>query len=66
VFLGVFDFDPEFSPLQQLSTAVAYSDVHDIIGRVVIKSQKFMPNTEYVLKVSTLASVFTVLPFLAF
>jgi len=64
VFVGVFDFDPEASPLQQLSTAV--SDVHDSIGRVVIKSQKFMPNTEYVLQVSNLASLFAAIPFLTF
>lgn len=50
VFIGVFDHDPERSPLQQLGTAV--SDVHDSIGRVVVKAQKFMPDTNYVLTVS--------------
>ena len=50
VFLGIFDHDPERSPLQQLSTAV--SDVHDSIGRVVVKVQKCKPNTTYLLTVS--------------
>ena len=50
VFIGVFDHDPENSPLQQLSASL--SDVHDSIGRVVVKAQKFMPDTNYVLTVS--------------
>lgn len=47
IYLGVFDHDPERSPLQQLSRSI--SEIHDSIGRVVVKCDKLVPSTTYTL-----------------
>lgn len=56
VYLGIFDYDPELSPLQIMSKAVS-SDLHDPIGRIVIELSKYQANTTYVLKVRMLLSL---------
>ena len=49
ILLALFDFDPQNSPMQQLTRAAA-SDLHDPIGRVRINLSKFSPGTTYDLK----------------
>jgi hypothetical protein len=49
LLLGLFDYDPELSPIQVLSRTT--SDLHDPIGRLVVELSKFLPNTTYLLKV---------------
>lgn len=48
LFLGIFDYDPETSPVQMLSQAT--SDLHDPIGRIQIKLSNFHHGTVYTLK----------------
>jgi len=48
--IGVFDFDPELSPLQMLQRAAA--DIHDPIGRIQLHLSTFRPAVEYTLAVS--------------
>lgn len=52
VLLGIFDYDPELSPLQLVSRVT--STVHDPIGRLVINVERFNPGTTYLLHVSSL------------
>jgi hypothetical protein len=47
VLLGIFDYDPETSPMQLLGKAVAVGDLHDPIGRVQINLSKLLPGTTY-------------------
>lgn len=53
IFLGMFDHDPELSPLQLLSRATAA--LHDPIGRLIIKVDVLKPGTEYLLQVSVVS-----------
>lgn len=53
--IGVFDFDPELSPLQMVSRAAA--DVHDPVGRIQIHLSNFVPDTEYTLAVRVVDSL---------
>lgn len=55
ILLGLFDWDPEASPLQ-MAMRVA-TDVHDPIGRIMINVANAAPNTTYTVTVS-LDSVF--------
>jgi C2 domain len=52
IFIGIFDHDPELSPLQLASRAT--STIHDPIGRLVINANNFKPGTSYLLTVSIL------------
>jgi hypothetical protein len=45
LLIGVFDFDPEKSPLQLISRAG--SDLHDPIGRIVIRPANYRQNVVY-------------------
>lgn len=51
IFLGLFDWDNENSPLQA-AISVASSDVHDPIARILINVADAIPDTEYNLTVS--------------
>jgi hypothetical protein len=46
--LGIFDYDPELSPIQLVSRAAA--DLHDPVGRIHINISNFFANTVYTLK----------------
>lgn len=54
LLLGLFDFDPEVSPLQTVSRVVS-SSVHDPIGRVVINVARFWQDTIYNVSVSAVS-----------
>lgn len=47
VFIALFDYDNEYSPLQMASRAAA--DLHDPIARVTLQASRFYPNTVYTL-----------------
>jgi len=51
--VGIFDFDPELSPLQMVARAAA--DVHDPIGRIQIHLSNFSPGTVYTVAVRSLS-----------
>lgn len=46
--VGIFDYDPELSPIQLASRAVG--DLHDAIGRIQINLSNFVSETVYTLK----------------
>jgi C2 domain len=45
LLIGLFDFDPEKSPLQLLSRATG--DLHDAIGRIVIRLSNYRQGIDY-------------------
>jgi hypothetical protein len=46
--IGIFDYDPELSPIQLVSRATGY--LHDPVGRIQIHTSNFLANTVYTLK----------------